>query len=287
MSQTPPEPAPPLTVDCWLIDVAGCGDTTDWDAADDDARERAGRLAVRTLTMLAGGAVEPCPITVRPATVGCYQRTWATYPVSGPTTGGFSPRLHSGTWINLVCGSCGDGCYCGGPSTIVLRGATAVAQVTVDGVVLDESAYRLDQGGRLVRLDGGVWPHWQNLAAGTDGLGTFAVTYYATAPGRLGEQAAGTLALEWLAACSERGNCRLPSGTVQVARSGVTMQITPGSFPDGLTGIREVDLWVQSVNPHGLATPSMVWSPDVRHATRTMAPAVPLPAPGGFDGGAP
>ena len=34
-------------------------------------------------------------------------------------------------------------------------------------------------------------------------------------------------------------------------------------FPDGMTGIREVDAYLISINPNALKMPPMVWSPDV------------------------
>lgn len=35
-------------------------------------------------------------------------------------------------------------------------------------------------------------------------------------------------------------------------------------YADGRTGIPGVDLWIRSVNPYGLASPSRVLSPDLR-----------------------
>ena len=45
------------------------------------------------------------------------------------------------------------------------------------------------------------------------------------------------------------------------------MDLAVGMFPDGMTGIREVDLFIASVNPHRLRMAPTVWSPDERLAT--------------------
>jgi len=48
-----------------------------------------------------------------------------------------------------------------------------------------------------------------------------------------------------------------------IARQGVTMTFGTEMFPGGRTGIREIDAYLFSINPHGLKMPPMVWSPDV------------------------
>jgi hypothetical protein len=48
-----------------------------------------------------------------------------------------------------------------------------------------------------------------------------------------------------------------------ISRQGVTMELASGLFDQGLTGIREVDVYIASVNPNRLKVPSRVWSPDI------------------------
>jgi hypothetical protein len=51
----------------------------------------------------------------------------------------------------------------------------------------------------------------------------------------------------------------------QVVRNGVTVTLAPGSFPNGKTGVREVDAYLERWNPSGRRGPPMtVWSPDLR-----------------------
>jgi hypothetical protein len=262
VSESTPEPAPLLTVDCWLVDVRGLSDRqyAAWNAAEDAQRVRAASLAVSALRALTGGAVEACAYVVRPCSVASRDATYRVFPVAGAGAPGWSPRLDSGTWINVRCG-CGGG-DCGHRlSSIRLPGATQVAQVTIDGTPLDPSVYRLD-GDRLYRLDGGVWPRTQNLALPLDAADTFAVTYYGRRPGPNGERAAGVLAVEFLRDLTGV-SCSLPATVTQVVRNNVSMTLTPGVFPGGLTGLREVDGWTASVNPYRLTEPSSVLSPDV------------------------
>lgn len=246
--------APLLTVDCWLVDVRGLSaeQTTRWDDAEPEQRERAAVLATFALRGLTAGAVEPCAYLWHPARAcGCEAPTWAVYPVVGHGST-FTPRLDAGTWINVRCGACGWFSGDFGGDEVRLPGATAVASVTVEGTILDPSAYALT-GELLRRLDSSPWP------VAPDDL---EVRYYRTRPGTAGEQAAGRLALEYLAALTG-GSCVLPSTVTTVARAGVTITKTPGAFPGGLTGVREVDAWVAMVNPNRLTAPSQVLSPDL------------------------
>lgn len=263
MTETPPEPAPLLTVDCWLIDTRGlaAAEVSRWDAADPAQRERAAVLAAQALRHLTGGVVEPCVRVARPCAAPCTPATWQSYPVAGGRGSGFSPRLDSGTWINVRCGVCSRGDCGHNLASIRLPGASEVVSVWVDGAEVDSSLYAL-RGDRLVRIDGTPWPRCQNLDATREEGDTFEVRYRASVPGRVGEEAAGRLAVEYLAALTG-GNCALPSTATSVNRAGVSFVLSPGAFPGGLTGVREVDAWVALINPHQLSAPSQVLSPDL------------------------
>lgn len=70
----------------------------------------------------------------------------------------------------------------------------------------------------------------------------WSVTYLNTAPvDAEGAHAAGLLAMEFAKACSGTGKCKFPSNISSVVRSGVAIEFITGAFPDGMTGIREVD----------------------------------------------
>jgi hypothetical protein len=232
----------------------------DWGDLDDDLLCRAIDLAWMTLRSLSGGLVGNCPVLLRP----CLSAPCSVC-ASGPL---LSPRIVQtgdceSCWTNNArCG--GAGCSCGTLSEIVLPGLVAeVWQVRVDGVPLSTDAYRVDNGNRLLRTDGLPWPSCQYLDRGPDEQGTLLVSYIpGIRPSAAGLWAAGVLTCEFAKACSG-GKCRLPSSVTSIARQGVTMEFSTGMFPDGMTGIREVDAYLTSINPNALRTPPKVWSPDL------------------------
>jgi hypothetical protein len=42
------------------------------------------------------------------------------------------------------------------------------------------------------------------------------------------------------------------------------MEIAGGAFPDGFTGIREVDAYIALYNPKAIRQRATVWSPDIK-----------------------
>jgi hypothetical protein len=244
---------------CWPIDH-GCCD--DFDNYSEEVRLRADALAAQTMRMLTGYSVGGCPVTLRPCSISCASgaRGWDW---SGGT---FNPHINGlGQWVN-GCG-CSGGCGCTALSTVHLGNYGTVTEVKVDGVVIAPTAYRVQNGTELVRLDGGTWPVCQDMALADTEVGTFSVRVQLGAPvDGLGAYAAGVLACEYAKACTGDKKCRLPNNVTSVTRQGVTMDLSSTAFPDGLTGIREVDLVIQRYNPHGLKMPSVVWSPDTRSA---------------------
>lgn len=264
----------PLPDYCWPVDHSCCptfpadGFPTDDNGAAEALWATADALAGMTLRMLTGYRVGGCPVKVRPCRSGCLPETWRTYPAPGAGVPGGSmyPVLSSGTWLNIGCGCAADGCSCTRVCEVTLDGPVGhIAEVKVDGAVLDPSAYRLDGGNRLVRTDAECWPLCQNIEADDTEPGTFSVTY---APGArvdgLGAYAAGLLACEFAKACSGQP-CALPTGVVSVVRAGVTYQLASETWAKGLTGIRAVDAYIRRWNPNNLTQASAVWSPDVHH----------------------
>lgn len=286
------EPLPDLPDFCWPVDTSCYPAWDAWEILPSDdtagvprysaaAKARAISLAGQTLRMLTLFQVGGCPVTVRPACRSCSEQTWRAYPVSGAP---WTPMSVGGQWINISCGH-SSSCGCLGAREVRLAYTVGgIVAVTIDGMTLDPSAYRLDAGGRLVRTDGSAWPLWQDLTKPDTEEGTWSVTYLPGAPvDGLGAYVAGLLAVEYLKACSG-DNCQLPASVSQITRQGVTMTLTPGAFPDGKTGIREVDAWLERWNPNGHTSPPAVFSPDV-HRPRASRANVTLPSPGGIDDG--
>lgn len=244
----------------WPIDPA-CF-TDEWDQIDPLIQARAIALASSTLYRLTGYRVGGCPVTVRPCKAPCAVG-FPSYYSFGPY-GWMQPHIGlSGSWINS-CG-CTRDCSCTELCEIELPAPVGeVVEVRADGAVVADTDYRLD-GNRLVWVGTGdcPWPACQDLSKPDTEVGTFSVTYYNSYPvDALGAYAAGVLAKEYAQACI--GNkCRLPLSVTSISRQGVSFEIPTGAFPNGMTGIREVDTFIAIWNPQALRQQVRVWSPDL------------------------
>lgn len=236
------------------------------DAASDDQIDVATSLGWTTLQVLSGYAFSLCPKTVRPI----HTRNWNfnyynIYEFGGQT---FFPYVYNGLWYNYWC--LDDNCQCTPSNTVILpEMVTSITNVQVDGTTIDPAAYRVDDGNRLVRQDGGIWPFRQNFALPDGEVGTFSVTYNLGAVDDIAlRYAAGTMAAEYLLAMLG-GECRLPAGTVQIVRQGVTIEFQPDFFQGGRTGIAEVDAVIARLNPYGTRGKSVMFNPDAKRARQT------------------
>jgi len=259
----------------WALDTSCC---PDWDTYLPAVQSAATTWSTYLLWALTGRRYGPCSITVRPCGRSCGGGGYMTYPVRGSDSFGapgtwVTPYIDgAGTWRNCVCPGA---CKCEATCQVALPGPVAVVdQVMVDGVVLDPSAYRLDNGSILVRIDGETcWPECQDMDLANDAVGAFAVTYQrGVAVPRAGQIAAGELACEFAKACTGSGECQLPGQLASLSRQGVDVELVdPTTFlENGLTGVANVDLWIRSVNPSRLAERSRVYSGDVRRGRFTV-----------------
>ncbi|QWY82767.1 head-tail adaptor [Arthrobacter phage SilentRX] len=216
-------------------------------AADPETVARAEQLAGASLRMLTLNRVGGNPITVMPCNRTC------TSPVMRREMFLPMPYLSS---ADLKSCNCSMGCSCSAVNAVELaRPVGDIVEVKVDGVVLDPSEYRVEDGNKLIRNGGKRWP----ACAGEN----FTVTYLnAAAVDAMGAYAGGVLAWEWLKAMTDKRNCRLSSRATAVSRQGVSMELTPGLFPEGTTGIEEVDIYVRMWNPHGWKVAPRVYSLD-------------------------
>lgn len=226
--------------------------------------ERSEAFAWSTLAALTAYQIGQCPITVRPCALGCLPAGYyQAAPVRGGHTGALpagtigmmNPYITGGRWVN-GCG-CRTSCSCTALSEVILPGPVGrITAVWVDGFQLPRSAYRVDNGNRLVRLDGDTWPVCQDMTRGDqDG---FSVQYYrGAAPNAMTRAAAGALAAEFYAGC-EGENCRLPDNLVRMNRQGEAYEFSPTDFED----ILEVKAVVMIYNPYGLKSRPTVTSPD-------------------------
>ncbi|MGO1566462.1 MAG: hypothetical protein ACTHXC_00430 [Brachybacterium sp.] len=236
--------------------------------------ERSEMLAWYSLASLCAYQVGVCPTVVRPCAVGCIPGgTWVTA-VAGSTSGAgmpsmniggsFNPHISGGVWLNSCgCRSSKD-CSCSSIDEVILPGPVgSIESVEIDGVTIDPTLYRVDNGNRLVAVsDELVWPSCQNMSAPAGDPDTFIVTYYrGAAPNDMTRAAAGVLAAEFYDACSGK-NCRLPRGVTNVARNGVTYEVESHLFESGSTGIPEVDAVIRIYNPYRMKSAPRILSPD-------------------------
>lgn len=253
------------------------------DAAKAAAMARSEALAWYTLAALTAWRIGVCPVIVRPCSARCAPPgSWMTAIVGSSNMlalplraiGSFTPHITNGEWVNSCgCGQAVDTCSCGPLEQVLLPGPVgAVESVKVDGVTIDPSRYRIDDGHKLVATDPLLkWPTCQNMAAGIDQPGSFAVTYYqGSAPNDIIAFAAGTLAAEFYKACVGDKACRLPRGVTQVSRAGVSYEIDSNLFDNGMTRIPEIDAVILIYNPNRLKQQPRVRSVDAgQHRRQT------------------
>lgn len=251
----------------WPVDPACL--TEQWEALDPDVKERSLAMASETLRRLTAYRVGGCPITVRPCKPECCIPGLSMFWDGRGTP--FYPYNWNGSWRNCGCGgnTCKSHCEVELPAPV-----GEITEIIVDGTTMDLTDFRVDNGNILVYTGSGDCPFnmAQDLSLPLTEEGTWGVTYSNSYPvDALGAYAVGLLAMEFAKACTG-AKCRLPAGVTTVVRNGVTMDITPGAFPDGFTGIREIDTFISLWKPPGSPDRSpTVYSPDLpqyRHVTR-------------------
>lgn len=267
-------PVPPDgPCDDWPVDMA-CYDEWPQEAGQyTPAQARAVTLASMWLWRLTAGRYGTCTEIVRPCRSDCAGR-----PMGASGVGAWQPALYGGQWINCApsgCGCSGGPCgpCCGRVCEVTLPGPVAsVTAVNVDGALVAPIAYQVQNGNKLVRVDGNCWPDCQKLDQPDTQPGTWSITYRRGIPVPVdGVFAVSALARELALACCGQ-QCRLPQRISEVVREGVTYTMVDAQewLKEGRTGIVEVDGWLAAVNPGAQRSPSGVWSPDLmamRHVT--------------------
>lgn len=269
----------------WPLDTACCpgwpDDPSQWNVQQVLAVE----IATDMLWRRTAGRFGLCPELIRPCRRGCTPDRMGTGFLWDHSSFPLDPYIDNGRWFNFGCGCGPEDCSCEPLCVLELPGpVNTVVEVKIDGVVVDPATYRLERRpskGKLLRLGGTggpCWPTCQNLTLDDDQAGTFSVLYLrGQAVPAAGMRAVGSLACEIYKQCTGAAGCRLPDRVKTVTREGVTYDMfDPGEWLDqGLTGLRDVDTWIRSVNPHGLYQPSAVFSLDL--------PAAPQGLRGGTD----
>lgn len=242
---------PPLCCDCW-------------DVITPEQQQAAVDYATTIMWASTGRVFGVCDVTVRP----CGHKRTGTdlYTFYGFEQGwaGWIPYNFGGQWYN--------GCLCSGPCScdpscqVRLMGPVAsVTSVTVGGVVVPDTAYRVDNESWLVRTDGECWPECPDMDTDS-GDNVFVVAYQrgVAVPAAV-LQAAGTIACEWAKACAGQ-ECRLSGRVQSLARNGITIDMADPQalMESGFTGIPEVDSIIRAYNPSRLTHKLRVYAPELR-----------------------
>lgn len=224
-------------------------------------------ISTEILWALSGRKYGVCSMTVRPCQRSCGTDAMPWY--------GAWPYI--GAWpesfaIESLCRSCRHTCSCTNLHEIRLprRPVSEVTEVKVDGVVLDESAYRVDDWQWLVRLDGQEFPTCQDLTLSDAEEGTWSIafSYGRTVPETL-KWASERYACEWVKAMVGRDDCELPENVQSVARQGITIAFDMDEvLTKGKTGLRDVDQILAVYNPNGLQRSARLYRADARPGFR-------------------
>lgn len=231
-------------------------------------------IATDMLWRRTAGRFGLCPELIRPCRSACTPDRHGTPSLFDPRGSVLNPYQDQyGKWFNFGCGCRTDTCSCKPLCSIRLPGpVNAVAEVRVDGQVIPADQYTLNRRGThadLIRVggtSGPCWPTCQDLEKPITAPGTFSVLYLrGKAVPVAGMRALGSLASQIYKQCTGASDCRLPERVRSVTREGITYDMfDPGEWLDqGLTGLRDVDTWLRSVNPHALTQPSAVFSLDL------------------------
>lgn len=219
-----------------------------------------------------------CQVTLRP----CKEECWPANAIAWlgswlPTYGSGSwgwpyPALLGGRWFNLGCGSCAGSCSCTSVEQVRLpQPVASILKVKVDGVILNPTAYRVDDWQWLVRVDGGRWPTCNNLNVDDTHVDTWSVTAsYGEVPPTLGQLACGELASQIAKMCVD-GACASPAAALsQIQRQGVTKNYLQNNreSPGVSIGLVLCDRFIRTYNPTG-SKPAAIFNMDGGRARRT------------------
>ena len=254
----------------WTVPDPLCCD--EWEDLDPAIQSAAKDYGATILWAATGRRFGLCEVTVRPCgmkkcndgSVDFYGYDW-----SGGT---WVPYIFNGTWFNCACPGV---CCCDPRCQIRLAGPVeSIVEVTLDGIAVDPDTYRVDEQYWLVRTGGECWPTCAEMNEDT-GEGVLTVTYMRgdPIPATL-LNAAATLACEWGKACTGSGTCRLGNRVTNLARNGVTIDMTSPEdlLNAGLTGIFEVDQIIHAWNPYKLHERGRIKAPELRTPRTVTSP---------------
>lgn len=222
-----------MDCDTWPVPVDdtcvnGC---TIPDGTDPDLLEAASVLAGTILRTLSGNRVGTCTDTLRPLS---------------------------------ECGVCRGYCRCGSGDRIRVLSAAGpvieVTEVTVDGVTVDETAYRFYPSSQLLyRVPPDVWPTRDVKWADCGDPDTMCVeVLVGSVPDAWALSVHAELTCELLKSCTGVA-CRIPRNATSVTGQGVTISLSATELKQFIPSVAG---WVAAVNPANATQPTKLYSPD-------------------------
>jgi hypothetical protein len=247
-----------VTVCDWTISDPLC--CSCWNGADPAQKAQAIRWATSVMHARTGRQFGPCEVTVRPCMKRNCNQSGSWYG-AGWNGNLWTPYIFNGTWFNCFCN---DVCCCEPRCQVQLAGPVAdVLSVTIGGVLVDPSTYRVDNLQWLVREGGECWPECPNMDNPSGGTDVWEVTYMRGKPvPQEVLEATAILACEYVKFCAGDNTCRLNSRVTSLVRQDVSMEFVAPEvmLALGLTGISIVDDVISSYNPAGLKFQPRVFS---------------------------
>lgn len=254
----------------WVFPTPLCCDI--WDTTDPAIQAAAADYASTVLWAATGRRFGLCEVTVRPCGMKRCNDGLGEFSGWEWSGGTWMPYIFNGTWFNCACPGI---CCCEPRCQVRLVGPVdSVTEVTIGGIVVDPATYRVDDQHWLVRTAGECWPFCADLDT-DDGDNVFEVTYMRGDPVPTTLLVAGTiLECEWAKACLGDGTCRLANNVTNLARNGVTIDMTSPSdlLGDGLTGIFEVDQIITAWNPYGHKQRRRILAPELNYPRMVTSP---------------
>lgn len=206
--------------------------------------------------------------------VGAY--AWGMWPGTWGMLPGFGgPHLYDGSWGMCGCGSTTPlarrGICDGGPSQIGLGAypVASVVSVEIDGQIIPDSEYRVDDGRWLVReppvgsTAKAHWPRCQRLDLPLGEDNTWAVRFEAGVPVPPTAMRACVDLACLIAQQRCDGTCAPPYNATSVTQEGVTVQMVRPSEQVRDNFPLSVRSFLDACNPAGLRHRPRVFSPDL------------------------
>lgn len=226
------------------------------------------QAASELLWSLSGQRFGLCTVTLRPCKRTCSDVSWPSNTWPSSSYGWSYPmpvNMGGGEWINLVCGSCTRDCSCVPLEEVLLPAPVHdIVEIKVDGTPLVTGSYRVDNWRIVVRTDGGEWPQCNDLTKEDTEVDTWSITArFGEEVPLLGTMAAGELACQFARFLGGE-ECLLPPNVTALTRQGISMTLVdPTELNDSdFMGLRLVDMFIKTYNPHGLRARAKVYDVD-------------------------